>query len=151
MRVQDICQHDVITIGPQEGVGRAAELMRQHHVGNVIVVGHGTGRPVPLGILTDRDLVVGVLAREVPNPLSLKVEDVLGRSLYTVQGAATLEEARVVMLSHGVRRLPVVDAEGFLIGILSFDDLIHQLSSELHDLSRLFVLGRRRETGRRPA
>lgn len=124
--------------------------MREHHVGNVVVVGAGLGRPVPLGILTDRDLVVGVLAREVPEPAALRVEDVLARKLHTIAGTATLGEAKELMLAHGVRRLPVVDGEGFLIGILAFDDLLHHLSSELHDLSRLFVLERRREVDRRP-
>lgn len=151
MRAADVCRHDVITIGPKETVGRAAQLMREHHVGNVVVVGGGLGRPIPLGIITDRDLVVGVLAREVPAPADLRVEDVLARKLHTVLGTAMLSEAKELMLNHGVRRLPVVDADGFLIGILAFDDLLYHLSSELHDLSRLFVLERRREVDRRPA
>ena len=125
-------------------VVEAAQLMRKHHVGDLVVVEERKGRKHPVGIVTDRDIVVEVVAAGV-NPDALKVGDIMGPEVATVRESEGLFEALRFMRGKGVRRMPVVDREGGLVGILTLDDLLSLLAEEMTELAKLVSHERQRE------
>lgn len=136
MSVGSICNRDVIVVERDESAQAAAELMRTHHVGDVVVVEGVTDGRVPVGIVTDRDLVVEVLARGA-DAAALAVGDLLIGELRTAREDEDPMEALGRMRSAGVRRMPVVDAQGALIGILALDDMLALLAEQMADIARL--------------
>jgi len=144
MPVGEICNREVVIIKKKEGILDAAKLMRDHHVGNVIVVEEKEGKVLPVGILTDRDIVVGLIAKEVPLEKIL-VEDVMSVDLVSVKQNAGVWETIQCMRSKGIRRIVVTGDQGELVGIISSDDLIDLLSGELMDLVKTFMREQIRE------
>jgi len=136
MLAGEFCNRDVVVIGEDESVGEAARLMRAHHVGDVVVVRDRGGKRVPTGIVTDRDLVVEVLAPELTSA-ELAVKDLVTAPLVVANDRDGLMEVLGLMRRKGVRRIPVVRADGELAGILSVDDLLELLTEMLSDLSIL--------------
>ena len=136
MNVGEVCTRDTVTIRPQEDLVAAAKLMREKHVGFLVVVepamADGSWRPV--GVLTDRDIVVSVVAREA-NPRTLRVEDVMTRKPVTVTEDASLDAALSEMWRVGVRRLPVIGDLDVLEGVISVDDLLERLTSQLRHVA----------------
>ena len=149
MDVNLICNHNVATIGKSRGIGDAAELMRQEHVGDLIVVETRAGAQVPVGILTDRDIVVGVIARRVA-PESVTVGDAMTRNLLTVREDSSIDFALREMRRYGVRRAPVVRANGDLVGVIAVDDIIEHLAKELGQLAELIRVEQDAEQRSRP-
>ena len=123
------CKRDVT-------VQDAALLMRNHHVGDLVVVEQPNGERVPVGILTDRDIVVSVIALGL-DPASLLVGDVMTGELMTANEDDDVYETIDRMRFKGIRRLPVVNSLGGLSGIVSIDDLIEFLAQEMGELSRI--------------
>ena len=136
MPVSEICNREVVVIQKNESVVDAAKLMRKHHVGDVLVVEDRTGIRVPVGIVTDRDLVMEVLAVELDGAC-LTVEEIMEQEVVTIQEGTGIFEAIQYMRQKAVRRLPVVNNQGGLIGILTLDDILELLSEELLALSHL--------------
>lgn len=136
MTVNTVCNHNVATIGTDEGIVDAAVRMREEHVGNLIVVARRGSVHVPVGILTDRDIVVAVVAKRVPAD-SVTVGDAMSRNLVTVRHDDALEAALREMRKHGVRRAPVVGASGELVGVLAADDVIQHLATQFGRLAEL--------------
>ncbi len=130
MSVLELCSKHVVYIDHEAGITEVAQMMREEHVGCVVVV-DGAGRPI--GMLTDRDLVVEVLAAEVPLE-NLSVRDIMSEQPLTVLEGEDIKPALNAMRAAGVRRAPVVDKEGLLSGLLSIDDVLVELSSELSDI-----------------
>ena len=123
MLLKEICVLDVASCGRDTGILEAARLMRQHHTGDLIVVDDPDGDRVPVGIVTDRDIVVEVLA----NGLDLtgtKVAQIMSAKLVIAAAAEDTSDAMDRMRLHGVRRLPVVDHDGRLMGIVTLDDML---------------------------
>ena len=149
MRIGEICVRDVITATRDTPVLEAARLMRSRHVGDVVVIETGKRGPVPVGIVTDRDIVVGIIAPRI-DVSRLTLGDVMGRDLITVPEAQDVFETVEQMQRHGVRRLPVIDKEGSLFGIVSIDDLVQFLAIHLSELSRIVTRERRQEMEARP-
>ena len=149
MTVNTICNPNVATIGAERGVVDAAALMREEHVGDLIVVERRGSANVPIGILTDRDIVVGVVAKRV-SPDSVTVGDSMTRELLTVREDASLEFAMREMRRYGVRRAPVVRASGELVGVIALDDLIQHLAAQLSRLCDLIRVEQDAETRARP-
>lgn len=149
MLVGTACNREVVVVERSASVSQAARLMRDFHVGDLVVVETQDGRRRPVGILTDRDIVVGVLARDV-DAASVAVRDVMGDELITATEDESLPDVVKRMRAAGVRRLPVVDGEGTLVGILTVDDLLDLLSETLNDLTRLISRELTREQRRRP-
>jgi CBS domain-containing protein len=149
MSVSEIFNPNVATIGAQEDIAEAAVLMRQEHVGDLIVVERRGNANVPVGILTDRDIVVGVVAKRVA-PDAVTVGDTMTRELLTVREDASLEFALRQMRLHGVRRAPVVRANGDLVGVVAVDDLIQHLAVQLGRLADLIRLEQDAELRTRP-
>jgi CBS domain-containing protein len=145
MAVGEICNREVVVAEKALSVVHAAQLMRKHHVGDLVVVESRDGCKHPVGIVTDRDIVVEVVAAEV-NPESLKVGDIMGLDVATVRESEGLFEALRYMRDKGVRRMPVVDSAGGLVGILTLDDLLTLLAEEMTELAKLVSHERQRES-----
>lgn len=132
MIVSEICRRNPVTIGEHEELDTAAKLMRERHIGYLIVVEpyppHAAPRAV--GVLTDRDIVVGVLAKGT-DPRLVRVGDVMTREPVVVSEDASLNAALADMRRIGVRRIPVVDAVGQLVGVLSLDEVLDAVAQEL--------------------
>ncbi|WP_324781085.1 CBS domain-containing protein [Thiobacillus sedimenti] len=145
MPIGEICNREVVIAETSLPVTEAAQLMRAHHVGDLVVVEERAGRRHPVGIVTDRDIVVEVVAAGV-NPEALKVGDIMGSDVATVREGEGLFEALRYMRDKGVRRMPVVDAAGGLVGILTLDDLLGLLAEEMMELAKLVSHERQRES-----
>jgi len=114
----------------------AAFLMRTHHVGDIVVVDEADGVPVPVGIVTDRDIVVSVVALGL-DPNGLQVGDIMTDDLLTADEHDDVSNTIERMRLRGIRRVPVVGEGGRLAGIVSADDLLGFLAEEMEDLARI--------------
>ena len=139
MTIGEICNRTVVCATRDITVVEAANLMRQHHIGDLVVV---DGRRTPVGIVTDRDVVVEVVAPGL-DAKSIKLGDLLIGHLTAVEERENCADVVRLMAAKGVRRMPVVDAAGILVGIVTIDDLLPQLATQLAELSEL--PGRSRE------
>jgi len=148
MPIGDICNREVVIMRRNDTVQEAARLMRQQHVGDVLVVDERDSVQVPIGIVTDRDLVVEIMASDVQRPL-VSVGDIMSPEIATIKESAGVFEAIQYMRAKGVRRLPVVSDSGALVGILTLDDLLELLSEELLELSKLVRYEQKKEIGTR--
>jgi len=144
MAVGEVCNREVVISEKSFSVVEVAKLMRSHHVGDLVVVEDRSGRKFPVGIVTDRDIVVEVVAAGV-NAEALKVGDIMSPEVATIREDEGLFEALRYMRDKGVRRMPVVDREGALVGILTLDDLLSLLAEELTELAKLVSHERQRE------
>lgn len=144
MAIGEVCVRQVVYASPDTRVVEAARLMREHHVGNLLVAEESLGRRVPVGIVTDRDIVLEVLAADL-DPHRLTVGDIMSTELVTVPETEGIFQTIQLMRAKGVRRVPVVDANGGLVGIAAVDDLLELLAEELTELAKLMVRERRRE------
>ncbi len=133
MRIGEYCNQDVITMRGDESVKAVAELMRQYHVGDVVLVEERNGQSIPKGIITDRDIVVEVVAKGV-DAISLTAQDIVTRSLLTVHEDDNLFNCLALMRTKGVRRLPVVNDNKGLVGIITLDDITAVLSGMLFNV-----------------
>ena len=148
MSIADICNREVITVKPEASISHVAKLMRQYHVGDVVVIDEHKNIPVPIGIVTDRDLVVEVVATELDAEV-ITASDIMQRKLVVITEEFGVFQAIRTMTSKGVRRLPVVDDHGGLIGILTLDDLLLLLSKELTAISTLVIREQKNESRKR--
>lgn len=149
MRVADICTRDVIHIDAGMSVRDAAQLMREKHIGTLVVVEQPNSEQVPVGIVTDRDIVLSVIAAGVDARM-LSVGDVMSRELATCTESQELLDAVQIMRSRGVRRLPVLNGHGGLYGLVSADDIISVLGTHLREISHAMSLGQVHEMENRP-
>lgn len=132
-----MCQRSVVTVEEGASVAEAAQLMQAKHVGFLVVTQPSTAdaeRHV-IGVLTDRDIVVSVVARRA-NPDSLKVGDVMTRTPLLIGENHSLETLLLFMQDAGVRRVPVVGDKGQLVGVLSFDDILSRIGTQLTSIAR---------------
>lgn len=144
MNVGDVCTRRVIIVEANETVHEAARLMRQHHVGDVVVVERQGSKNMPVGILTDRDIVVELLAEDI-NLNSVSIGDAMSFELLTAKESDPLSETLKRLSRKCVRRVPVVADDGSLAGILSADDLLEVFAEMLHDLTNLVCREQSRE------
>ena len=136
MHIGEICTNDTICCTRDDTVQAAAMLMRRHHVGDLVVVDADGSGKVPLGILTDRDIVLAVVAPGL-DAGSLLAGDIMSDDLLTAGESDDVYETIEHMRLRGIRRVPVVDANGNLSGIVSADDLLEFLAEEMSELSRI--------------
>jgi len=149
MTIGKVCNREVVFIHAQASVPEAARLMREYHVGDLVVIKEKTGKRIPVGIVTDRDIVLEVIAEGVDMD-DVSVGDIMSDKLVTAREGDGLLETIKVMRAKGIRRLPVVNDDNELVGILSVDDLINLLSEQIVDLARLIAREQDREkTGRK--
>jgi CBS domain-containing protein len=148
MTIGAICNREIITVQRDATVLHAAKLMRQYHVGDVIVVENRIKQCVPVGIVTDRDIVVELVATELDCNV-ITVGDIVISKLIVVKDSAGVFEAIQLMVSKGVRRLPVVDDGGGLVGIVTLDDLLLLLAKEFSSLAKLVAREQKNEATKR--
>lgn len=146
MGVGEICSREVVCINRIECVAKAAQLMRKHHVGSVVVVEEKAGGRTPIGMLTDRDIVVAVVAVGL-NPEAVTAGDIMSGELLSVNEDAGIAETTELMRVRGVRRIPVTSSRGSLIGILAADDVQSLLAEEMSALASIGERAQRRESG----
>ena len=144
MPITDFCVRNVVCGLRGMPVVDAAALMRHRHVGDIIVIDQVGDKRVPVGIVTDRDIVVEVVAAGL-DPKSIRLGDLVVGTLSTIAESAGYAETVRLLAIKGVRRMPVVDATGGLVGIITLDDILHQLAAPLAALSELAGRGRRFE------
>jgi len=137
MTVGDICTRNVVVAPKTESIVDAAKRMRSSHVGDLVIVENRNGQHVPIGILTDRDIVIGVVAGDPVHINYLLVGDAMSSDLVTARDRDTIESALEKMREHGVRRLPIVDETGALVGILTIDDVLQHLAAQHRELVAL--------------
>ncbi|WP_140634054.1 CBS domain-containing protein [Methylibium rhizosphaerae] len=150
MHVSDFCTRSVVTCRRSTPAVELARAMRDRHVGDVVVVDDHDGGVRPVGIVTDRDLAVRVMANGF-NPERFVAEDMMQPNLVTAFGSETAFDVIWNMRTHGIRRLPVVDVHGLLIGIVTADDVSAFLGQELTALSRVAPRQVEREQARENA
>src|ERR1035437_7043277 len=149
MPIGEICNREVVIVQRDTTIQEAAKLMRSHHVGALVVVKEVSGKRRPLGLVTDRDLVIEVLAPELDASV-ITVGDIMMPKPATILETIGVFEAIQFMRDKAVRRLPVVDEQGALIGIVALDDLLILLADELSELSTLVSREQIKEMGSRP-
>ncbi|KTD41322.1 CBS domain-containing protein [Legionella parisiensis] len=148
MRVGEYCNRNVVVINGNESVKNAAELMRSYHVGDLILLEEQENKKVPIGIVTDRDLVIEVMAAGV-KPDSLLVRDILTEPFTCIFENDSLFDALDMMHSKKIRRLPVVDNENSLIGIITLDDFIEILAETMVNVVDVVKLQQKKEARQR--
>jgi len=136
MHIGTVCTRQVVTCLPNTSVLEAAKIMRNQHVGDLVIIEESGDNTLPIGIVTDRDLVVEVMAKEI-SPLAMDVGDLMSRSLVVAYEGEEIDVAMMRMKKAGVRRVPVVDSGGLLVGIVTLDDIIATQDLALGDISHL--------------
>jgi CBS domain-containing protein len=136
MNVGQLCQREVVTTRAGEELTAASQEMRARHVGFLVVVepAAAPGRLRVVGVLTDRDIVVAVLARDI-DTRALKVGDVMSREPLLAEESQPVESVLCLMREVGVRRVPVVDRDGLLVGVLSLDDVLEAMAEQLVNIA----------------
>ncbi|MCK5227913.1 MAG: CBS domain-containing protein [Desulfobulbaceae bacterium] len=144
MNAGEICNRDVVIINRDNTILEAAKLMREYHVGDVVVVEERQGVQSPVGILTDRDIVIEILGQDL-EPAEVQVGDAMSFELLTATEEDEILETVKRMRSKGVRRIPVVNQRGSLEGIITVDDLVDLLAEQIADLAALITTEQRQE------
>ncbi len=145
MPISDLCAKGVVCIERGASLQAAAKLMKKHHLGGLIVV-EGKGATRPVGVLTDRDIVLGIVAENKPSTTT--VEEVMSKNVVKVRRSEGIASVVDQMEQEGVRRMVIVDDAGEACGLVSADDIIQLVARELNGLGRL--VGQQVENERSP-
>lgn len=136
MPISEFCNRDVVFATRKMSVPEAAQLMRQFHVGDLVVVDELESKRVPVGIVTDRDMVIQIIAKSLDFN-EFCVGDIMSPQLVSVEEKEGVFETIRLMRAKGVRRIPVVNQEGGLEGIVSADDILDLLAEEMTELAKV--------------
>jgi CBS domain-containing protein len=137
MDLRKIGKRKVATVYRDTSVGDAARFMRESHLGDVVVIDRTEGKIIPIGILTDRDIVMSTTALRI-SPFDFRVEDVMTKSLITARSNDSLTHIIALMKEYGIKRVPLVNENGELDAIVAIEDVIRLLSEELFALSQVY-------------
>ncbi len=149
MNAGEICNREVVIVNRDQTILDAAKLMREYHVGDVVVMEERNGEKVPVGILTDRDIVIEILAQDL-DAGEVLVGDAMSFDLLTALEEDEILETVKRMRARGVRRIPVINAQGGLEGIIAVDDLVDFFAEQMADLVALISTEQRQEQKNRP-
>ena len=144
MNVGEFCNRDVVICNKDTPLLEVAQLMRDQHVGSVVITAEIQQKNIPLGIITDRDIVLEINAPEL-DIKQYTAGDVMGNEIVTANLNDDLWGVIRLMRQKGIRRMPVVDDANTLQGIISFDDLLEALVEEFGDLVQLIAREQKRE------
>ena len=139
----DFATSVVAVVEPETSALVVAKIMRQHHVGALVVV-DAQEKSRPLGIITDRDLVLELMAEGL-DPAVFTAGDIMTVDLVTATPSMDAMEAVQLMKKHRLRRLVLADDQGRLVGIITMEDVLELLTRELADLTAGLVGARDRE------
>jgi len=144
MFIGEICNRNVVIATRDTSVTELAQLMREHHVGSIIITEAQNECNIPVGIITDRDLVIELLSKDIDTK-SISAGDIMSNELVSVRDTNHVYDTLKLMRGKGVRRMPVVNDENVLIGILTVDDLLDVVISELDDIVNIVAIEQKRE------
>jgi CBS domain-containing protein len=144
MGLSELCSRSVVVSLAKASVEEASRLMREQHVGSVVVVEETARGRRPVGIVTDRDIVIEVVAAGV-DPATVTVGEIIGPELVTAREVDEPWDTIRVMRERGVRRIPVVSDDGLLVGIVTVDDLLEILAEQLDGLAKAISAEQSRE------
>jgi predicted transcriptional regulator len=150
MPIGEICSREVVCAKRDATVKTAARLMREQHVGSIVVVEEPEDKRIPTGIVTDRDIVVAVVALGL-DPEVIQIGDIMGANLVSVKEDWGIAEVVELFQLKGVRRLVVTDSDGYLVGIVAADDVLSLLAEEMSALASMVGGERKREAAMRKA
>lgn len=136
MRVRDVCSRSVAFIGLDSSAREAAWKMAESQTGTLVVIARNEAKPI--GILTDRDLVLKVLAKGT-SAEAVSVGSVMTRDVGICRSGDDLFEAVQTMRRYGVRRLPVVNENGLVTGLVTADDVHAALAAHMKELAQAFA------------
>jgi CBS domain-containing protein len=136
MQAAELCNRQVVTASRDMSIPDAARLMRDQHVGSLVVTDTREGKAMPVGILTDRDIVIEIISKDI-SLNEVTVGDIMTYALLKVAEDENIFDVAQRMRARGVRRVPVISRLGELIGIIAADDILELLSEELSLLSRI--------------
>lgn len=146
MKIIDLAVHKVATIPEGTPLLECAKAMRAWHVGSLVVVNE---KNQPIGMLTDRDITLEVVALE-KEIKELSVNDVMSTPVCTAKDTESVVDALARMREQGIRRLPVVDEGGKLCGIVTVSNIVEEISVMLDSIVRSVKSSKTRETEMRP-
>lgn len=144
MSVGELCNRTVIVTSRTTRLDEAARLMREHHVGSIVVVDETPAGSQPVGIVTDRDIVIEIVAAGV-SPATVTVEEIMAPDLVVAKEGEDLLDTLTRMRAKGIRRVPVVNGAGALLGILSLDDMLGVLAEHVDGLLKVIAQEQARE------
>jgi CBS domain-containing protein len=147
MLIGQVCKREVVTVGKSDSVVEVARRMREYHVGDVVIV--DGDRRVPLGVITDRDLVVGVVAKAVDRLHAMSAVDIVTDPVVVAREQDDVGDVLRRMEQEGIRRVPVVDGNGGLVGIFTLDDVLDLLATDLRSVVSVVRRQPHREQERR--
>lgn len=136
MPISEFCNRDVVFATRDMSLTEAAQLMREYHIGALVVVDELDGKRAPVGIVTDRDIVMEIIAQSL-DLTEFSVGDIMGPQLVSVQEKEGVFETIRLMRTKAIRRVPVVNQEGGLVGIISADDILDLLAEEMAELAKV--------------
>lgn len=144
MNVGDICNRMVIFATEDMSVKEAAQLMRDEHVGSLVVVREADLGRIVVGMLTDRDIAVVAVARDF-DPQTLRVVDIMSGEPVTARESDSIKDVLGAMRRRGIRRVPVISGKGVLLGIVTLDDLLEVFAEEMQDFVQAVMSAQKRE------
>ncbi|HAZ12705.1 MAG: hypothetical protein A2X86_11090 [Bdellovibrionales bacterium GWA2_49_15] len=135
MAIKSVCKTDVVTIDKNSTLLSVSTVMQNYHVGSVVVVEGMNGKRIPAGIITDRDIALALISSTKPQ--ELRVEHIMQSAPITVKTNEGIFEIIIKMRDGGIKRIPVVNDDGSLYGIVCADDLLTLMSEEIQNLSKI--------------
>ncbi len=144
MLLKDMCTVDVVTTGANSTAADAARLMRHKHVGDIVVIAESEGGGTPIGIVTDRDIAIEVVAKGL-DPATTELATLIHPPVVIAEDSEDTTTVITRMRAHGVRRVPVVDRHGNVVGIVTLDDFLALLVADAGALLDTMKMGRQHE------
>ncbi len=145
----EVCTRIVTIAYRGMALSEAARLMRESHVGCLVVVEEDDPGRVVVGMLTDRDIVVCVVARDL-DARQLPLSEAMTTDVVTAREEDSVLDLLELMRRKGVRRVPVTGAQGVLVGLVTLDDLLEVMAEEMQVMAAAIGSGRKRESSTRP-
>lgn len=139
MKSGDICTRSTVIIQDDRQVKDAAKLMKQYNIGSLVVVRSQKDNRmpiIPIGIITDRDIVIKAMMDG--NLHELEIKEIMSAPVITVQEHISIFDTLAKMRYNGIRRVPVVNEKGHLAGIITLDDIMDFLLTEISEISQIF-------------
>jgi CBS domain-containing protein len=145
----EVCTRIVVVAYRGMALSEAARLMREKHVGCLVVVEEDDPGRIVVGMLTDRDIVVSVVARDL-DARQIPVSEAMSTDVVAEREEDSVLDVLELMRRRGVRRVPVTGAQGVLIGLVALDDLLQVMADEIRTMAASIGSGRTREMETRP-